>query len=141
MDLLPPEIISVDFRKAAPLFRQIIQRENRRNRANRHTRSAIDALHRIDIDHVVLGEAGFVFLGVDAIDRASVHTGAVLRADTRFCNDVCHLCSLWGIPRGLALQSRTELHVADSSTRPRGLTPTFLRLVLLCGKRKAGSRE
>jgi hypothetical protein len=35
---------------------------------------------------------------VDAIDGTGVHTGGVLRADTGFCNDVCHLCSLQRIP-------------------------------------------
>jgi hypothetical protein len=33
---------------------------------------------------------------VNAIDRTSVYTGGVLRADTRFCNDICHLDFLRG---------------------------------------------
>jgi hypothetical protein len=35
--------------------------------------------------------AVLILLGVDAIDRTGVYAGAVFGADTRFCNDVCHL--------------------------------------------------
>jgi hypothetical protein len=65
-------------------------REDCRNRAGRHARVAVDALDRIDKQLIGLGEAGFVLLGVDAIDRTSVYAGGVLGADTGFSNDVCH---------------------------------------------------
>src|ERR1700733_15691504 len=69
-DALPSEVVGVELGEAAPLVGQIIERENRRNRADRDAGSTIDALHRIDVDHVVLGEVGGVLLRMDAIDRA-----------------------------------------------------------------------
>src|SRR5579862_1234387 len=87
------EVLGVGLRKVGPLLRQIVQREDRRNRANRNTSSTVDALYRIDVDHVHFAEVGFVFLGMDAIHGASVYAGRVFRSDTRFCNYVSHSLS------------------------------------------------
>src|SRR5580658_3183935 len=87
---LPSEVVGVHLGEGPPFFGQIIERENRRHGAHRHASAAIDALHWIDVNHVVLGEAGLVLFGVDAIDRAGIDTGRVLRADARFRNNVSH---------------------------------------------------
>src|SRR5580658_3148026 len=76
--------------KAGPLFRQVVLREDGRNRARRNACAAVDALDRINEQLNRLAVTVLVLLGVDAIDRTGVHTGGVLGADTGFCNDVGH---------------------------------------------------
>src|SRR6266849_2114695 len=79
-----------------PLLGQVIQRKNRRDRADRHARAAIDALYGIDVELRDIIEArtaiviGRVLLRVDAIYRAGIDAGGVLYSDTGFGNDVCH---------------------------------------------------
>ena len=76
--------------KVRPLFRQIIDGKDRRNRAGRHACATVNTLNGIDEELIRLGVAVFVLLGVDAIDGTGVHAGGVLGADTGFCNHVCH---------------------------------------------------
>src|SRR5579883_322215 len=73
-----------------PLLRQVIQRENSRNRAHRHTSAAIDALYRIDIQHLRGRMRRLILLGMNAVHRARIHTRRVLGPDARFCNDISH---------------------------------------------------
>ena len=87
---LAAEVCSVLLGEVRPFLGQIVLGEDCRHRAGRNARAAIDALNRIDEQLIGGGVIGFVFLGVDAIDRASVHTGGVLGADTGFCDHVCH---------------------------------------------------
>jgi len=81
----------VFLRKAGPLLRQVVLRKDGRNRASRNTSATVDALDRVNEQLVSLGVAVFVLFWVNTIDRTGVYTGGVLRADTGFCNDVCHL--------------------------------------------------
>ena len=87
---LPSEIRRVCAREIGPFVRQIVQSEDGGDRANRHTRPAVDAFYWIDVDHLVFGEFGVIFFGVDAIDRAGVDARRVFGADARFRNYVCH---------------------------------------------------
>jgi len=73
-----------------PLFRQIVQCEDGRDRADRHARAAVDALYRVDIEQLLGCVGRFIFFRVDAIHRARVHASGVLRPDTRLCNHVGH---------------------------------------------------
>src|SRR5271165_4776827 len=91
---LPAEIICVALGKVGPLLRQIIQREDGGNGTHRNAGAAIDAFHRIDVDHVVFGEVRRLFFGVNAIYRASVNTRGVFGPDTRFSNYVSHVSPL-----------------------------------------------
>jgi len=83
-------VLGVALGKLLPLLRQIVQSKDRRNRAHRHTCAAIDALHRIDVQHLFCRKRGRIFLRMNAIYRASIHAGGVLRVNARFCNYVCH---------------------------------------------------
>ena len=50
----------------------------------------VNSPRRIDEELLGVSVVRLVFLGVDAIDRTRIYAGAVLRADTRFCNDISH---------------------------------------------------
>jgi len=77
----------VQLRVLLPLLRQVVQCEDRGHRAHRYAGAAIDALHRVNIElgHIVeCGPTvviGRVLLGVDAIYRAGVDAGGILRSD------------------------------------------------------------
>ena len=84
----------VQFRILLPLLGQVVERENRGHRADRHARAAIDAFNRINVK---LGNAveggpavviGRVLLGVDAIYGTGVHASRVFRSDAGFGNDI-----------------------------------------------------
>ena len=84
------EIVGVDLREVGPFLGEIVEREDGGDRADGDAGAAIDALHRVDVDHVDRGEVRLVFFRVDAIHRTSVDTGRVFRSDTGFRNYVCH---------------------------------------------------
>src|SRR5262245_51302405 len=63
---------------------------NGRDRACRHAGAAVDALIRMDVEHRRLRELSLVLARVDAIDRANVHAGGVLRFDARVGDDERH---------------------------------------------------
>jgi hypothetical protein len=85
------EVCRVLPRVVGPLFRQVVERKDRGDRARWNACAAIDALHRIDEQLLGVAVVAFVLFGVDAIDGTGVHAGGVLGADTGFCNHVCHL--------------------------------------------------
>src|SRR5512146_972563 len=87
---LPAEILGVLFRVSLPFFRQVVEREDRRDRADRHTRPAIATLHGVDEELVRAFKLRLIFFGVDAVYRTSVHTSRVLGSNARFCNDISH---------------------------------------------------
>src|SRR5690348_13454295 len=75
VQLLPAKILGVLFRVFFPFFRQIVQRENSRDRANRYARATIDALDRVNEQHFRTLKLRFVLFGMDAIHRACIHAG------------------------------------------------------------------
>src|SRR5271166_4920085 len=97
---LPAKVFGVLLREAGPLLGQIIQREDCGYGTNRYASAAIDAFHRIDIDHVVLAEIGRILLGMNAIHRAGINARRILRSDAGFSNNVSHLLSQRRPPRG-----------------------------------------
>jgi hypothetical protein len=92
--LLPSEVLRIHFREMRPLLRQIIQREDGGNRADRYACTTIDALDWVDVElrHGLL--IHLVLLRVDAVHRAGIHTRCVFGAYARLGNDVCHFSSL-----------------------------------------------
>src|SRR5215469_1716176 len=84
------EVGGVLLGEVGPFFGQVVGGKDGRNRARGDAGAAVDALHRIDVELLGLSVVGFVLLGVDAIDRTCVYASRVLRADTRFCNDISH---------------------------------------------------
>jgi hypothetical protein len=87
---LPPEVLGVALCERVPLLRQIIKREDSGNRAYRNAGAAVDALYRIDIQQLFGCVGGLVFLGMNAIDRARIHTRGVFGADARLSNNIGH---------------------------------------------------
>src|SRR5580704_16166738 len=83
-------ILRIHRREALPLFRQILQSKNRRHRANRHARAAIDALRGINKKLLHALMVRLIFARVDTIDRADVHAGCIFRADAGLGNHICH---------------------------------------------------
>ena len=67
MEGLAAEVGCVSRREIVPLLRQIVQREDGRYRANRDAGAAVDALHRIDVEHFFRRVGRFVLLRVDTI--------------------------------------------------------------------------
>src|SRR5664280_2024633 len=87
---LTAEILGVALGVLFPLLRQIVERENRRHRADRHAGTAINALDRIDVQHLFSRELVAVLLGVNAVHRTGIDAGRVLGADTRFRDHISH---------------------------------------------------
>src|SRR5215468_5582092 len=80
-----------------PLFRYIVLRKDGSHRARGFARTAVDALFRMDVKHRRRLELRFVLLRVDAVHRTRVDASRILRADTRFTNDICHRVSFWSV--------------------------------------------
>jgi hypothetical protein len=64
---------------------------DRSDRAGVDASATVNALVRVYVEHLGALESVFVFAGVDAINRANVHTSRVLRPYAGFCNNVRHL--------------------------------------------------
>jgi hypothetical protein len=90
---LASEVLSVLALVFFPFFGQIVGGENRRNRTDGNACAAVDALYRIDEQHVAISVRTFVFLRMDAVHRASVDASGVLGANAWFCDYVCHRIS------------------------------------------------
>src|SRR5439155_23774116 len=84
-------ISRVTRREVVPLLGEVIQREDRRDRADRHAGAAVYALDGVDIKHFLGRVVRLVLLGVDAVHRAGVDTRRILRSDTGFRYDICHV--------------------------------------------------
>src|SRR5262245_41342225 len=89
-----------------PLRRHVGFREDRLHRAFRHTRFAVDAVHRINIEHhVVL---------IEAFHRAHGHAVGVFAVVARFANSVRHWLP-YPQPE-LVCQSRWTAHLVGPYT-------------------------
>src|SRR6266446_8526429 len=121
----PPEVLRIPLRVLFPLFRQIVEREDGRDRAHGHAGAAVDALHGIDIQHLLGCELVGVLLGMNAIHRTGVNTGGVFGSDAGLGNYVGHKISCSSLTEGsanLISLARTPLSVqspALSSSFPR----------------------
>src|SRR6266704_5939738 len=90
------DVAFVQFRILLPLLRQVVQGEDRGDRADRYAGAAIDAFHGINVElrnaverwpSVVVGR---ILLGVDAIYGTGVDAGGVFGTDAGFGNDKGH---------------------------------------------------
>src|SRR6266852_4825514 len=91
---LAPVVLGVALGEGLPLLRQIVQREDGRHRTHWHAGAAVNALYRIDVEHLFFAERRLILLRMNAVHRASVYAGGVLGPDARFCNHVCHKASV-----------------------------------------------
>jgi len=73
-----------------PLLRQIVEREDSRDRADRNTSATVDALDRIDIEQRLGRVFGIVLLGMNAIHRTRIHARGVFGVDAGLGNHVSH---------------------------------------------------
>jgi len=121
--ILPAKIFGVPLSKGFPLFRQVVQRENGGYRADRNTSAAIDALHRVDVQHLLFGKRWRVLFRMDTIHRAGVHTSGVLSADARFCNYVCHKVCVSLSVRGPYRTANSNKNAAGGTAFCRFSTP------------------
>src|SRR2546422_596657 len=74
-----------------PLLWKVVEREDRRNGANRDAGAAVNALYRINVEHLFPFVLFIILLGVDAVYRTCVDAGGVLGSDAGFSNYVCHI--------------------------------------------------
>jgi hypothetical protein len=121
-----PEEFGILLREVIPFLRKIVKREDRRNRANRDTGATIDALHRIDIQHLGVGEFRVFFFRMNAVDGTGVHASRVLRADAGFRDYVCHMS---GIFKNTIHPTLADV-VRDNTLAARIRPPELLRIRL-----------
>jgi hypothetical protein len=122
---LTSEVGGVARGEVVPFFREIIEREDGRHRANRDAGAAIDALDGIDIKQFRRRVLGVVFLRMNAIHRARIHASGVFGVDARFSNYVGHkgcptpesssLCRLF-----YSCSASTTAHSSKNSARGTG---------------------
>src|SRR5579875_43744 len=91
---LLPEVIGVDCEIRVPLLWNRAFFKDSRHGAGWLTGSAIDTLVRINIELIMLIVVGFIAGRMNAIDRAYIHTGAVLHPDTGLGNHIGHRFAL-----------------------------------------------
>ena len=87
---LSPEILCVQLGKRVPLLREIIEREDRRYGTDWHAGAAVNALYRIDVEQLLRGVLGIIFLRMNAIHWTRVHARCVFGVDARFSNYIGH---------------------------------------------------
>src|SRR5215471_1020187 len=146
LELAAFDVVGVFLNVRVPLLGKVIEREDRRNRADWHARAAVDALHRVNEELVNLFElraAVFVLcvlFRMNAVHWARIHTGRILGPDTGFRNNICHCApplstafpANWidllltytlsvEVPPRASVGPRSHLHVYSSPTRSPAL--------------------
>ena len=119
-----------------PLSGGLVEGEDRLNGTHRHAGAAVDALVRVDIQHLRLGKPGLILTRVNAVHRADIDTGRIFRADAGLADDVrqrltakyirmafaCLILALLGMPADF-----TEAPVFVRLFTPRGASPGTYR--------------
>jgi hypothetical protein len=96
LELATRDVVGVLLDIGVPFLRQVVQREDRRNGADRNASAAVDTFDRVDeqlVHRIEPRPAIFVLrvlFRMNAIDRAGVHACSVFRSDAGFGNDICH---------------------------------------------------
>src|SRR5581483_4245976 len=128
---LPPAklflvVLGILFREMLPFFRQVIQGEDSRDRADRHAGTAVDAFHGIDVEHRDIGIIRLVLARMNAINGTHIHACRIFGVDAWFRNNVRHsgilrFFSLMGLPSASNI-SWPDSHCDDLS---RAWKPPF----------------
>src|SRR3954452_13856655 len=87
-------VVRVDLGELLPLVRHLVLGEAGVDGAGLHAGVTVDALVRIDVQHLDRVVIGLVGRRVDAVVRADLYARVVLGADARLGDDVCHLCRM-----------------------------------------------
>src|SRR5437867_2042427 len=112
LELATRNVVGVLLDVGVPLLGQVVQREDRRNGADRNAGTAVDALNRVDEELVYRIEprpAVFVLrilFRMDAIDRAGVHARGIFRSDAGLRNDIRHKTFFKNLPTSPIPQMR-----------------------------------
>src|SRR5882762_8222965 len=85
--------VSVDRRIALPFFREVFEGEDGGDGTDRDAGATIDAFGRINIELFFVFKLRLVLAGMDAIDRADVHTCGALGVEGAFGNHLSHATS------------------------------------------------
>jgi hypothetical protein len=83
-------VLCVQIDETGPFLGSFIEREDRLDRTRRDARTTVDALVRMNVEHLRGLERGLVFARVNAIDRAHVNACGVFGADAGLRDDVGH---------------------------------------------------
>src|SRR6185312_1908296 len=124
------EVVGVDLGVLLPLVRELVLGEAGVDRARLDAGVAVDALLRVDVEHLGRVGSGLVGRRVDAIHGAHLDTGVVLGADARLGDYVGHsLLSesvAVGLGRGEAARGAycTNHAALDRCDRPGGVEST-----------------
>src|SRR5580765_6490408 len=87
----PIVVVAIPGDEAIPRPRRLVERENRVDRTRRHAGTTVDALVRMNVQHLSRWKLRFVFPRVDAVHRAYIHASRVLRTNAWLADDVRHL--------------------------------------------------
>ena len=123
--VLTSEEIRIFLRELAPLFRKIVEREDRGDRTYRNAGAAVDAFDGVDVEHLGIGELRLILFRMNAIDGAGVHARRIFGTDARFRNDVCHM--FWKLQK-YHTRLNTGKYLPD---RPKRVGGHSLRVALL----------
>src|SRR5215211_7240703 len=88
--LLPGEVGGVALRELGPLVGELVLGEAGVDRARLDAGVAVDALLRIDVEHLDRVVVRLVRRRMDAVDWADLDARVVLRADAGLCDHVGH---------------------------------------------------
>jgi hypothetical protein len=89
-DVRPAKILGIPLGEVFPLFGQIIQRKDRRDRTHWYASAAVDAFDWVNVQHFFLCERSCILLGMNAIYRAGINAGGVFGPDAGFGNNESH---------------------------------------------------
>src|SRR5262249_17867202 len=104
---------------------------DRRHRAGWYARAAVDAFFRMDIQHDRLREFCFVLPRMDAVHRADVDAGGILRFNARVSDDERHARVSPSKRSHPALQSDRECRLFG--LKPTDYTPTSEKNIMGVG--------
>ena len=83
-------VVRVDLDVLVPLLRELVLGEAGVHGAGLDAGVAVDALLRVDVEHLDLVVVGLVRRRVDAVHGADLDARVVLLPDAGLCDDVCH---------------------------------------------------
>src|ERR1700680_1294015 len=114
-----PEVLVVLGDERLPLVGRLFQRIDGLHRAGVDAQAAVDALLRVDVEHLPV-----LALAVDAVHRAHIDAGRVLHADAGFGDDVGPYPSLGSRVPGLVLaENATPSCIIPCRTAPGPALP------------------
>jgi hypothetical protein len=114
-------VVCVDLCELLPLLWEIALGKNCRDRARRNACAAINALNRIDKQHVFRCEVRFAFFRMDAVYGTGIHACGVFHVNARFGNDVGRRTSfLMSMPASMSFTTLVSSQSSNCLLRRSG---------------------